>query len=68
MKRKTKLQTAASNARALMAQFYSADWFDHKGFLAEMDRRAASVGKPLTAEQYALLGRMAQAYIQERAT
>jgi hypothetical protein len=66
----TDTQTAAENALALLRQFTSPQGiddlphFDHAGFLAEMEARAASVGRKLTKREQRTLARMVATYCE----
>lgn len=65
-KQKSTADIAASNARALLAQFTGVGGkVNHAAFLAEMDARAAASGTKLTSDQYGLLGRIVAAYENE---
>ncbi len=61
------IDTSASQARALLAQFVtSKGGFDHKAFVVEMDRRSMQMhGRELTRAQRAHLAKIVDAYMGE---
>jgi hypothetical protein len=56
---------SAANCRAILAKLTVNGKVDQDAFLAEMDHRAASFGKPITTEEHAMLKKIVAAYEAE---